>query len=145
MVKRKGDKLRRVAQKTFRIPESETSSSILVHPNATLTPEGLLDTFTTGQLLSRDSTNAPNIGEETKVQEGYAQSQAALLDKYVLSRHSAPFILAIIIIGAIFIQDNGAGKLINWEGIWWTVQKSVILISIVFLLLFCQYLYKKVS
>jgi hypothetical protein len=145
MVKRKGEKRRGIPQKTILIPERETSSSLIVHPNATLTPDASLETRTTGQWLSRDSTNAPKIGEESEEQERYAQSQAALLDKYVLSRHTAPFILAIIAIGYIFIQDHGAGKLTNWEGIWWAVQKSGILVGIIFLLLFFQYLYKKVS
>lgn len=144
MVKRKIEKKKRIPQKAIIIPERETSSSLVVHPNATLTPDASLETQTTGQWLSRDSTSAPKIGEESEEQGRYAQSQAALLDKYVLSRHTAPFILAIMAIGGIFIQDNGAGKLANWEGIWWAVQKSGSLVVIILLLLFLQYLYKKV-
>jgi hypothetical protein len=145
MAKRRGEKNKTIPPKTILIPEKETSSSLIIHPNATLSPYASLETQTTGHLLSRDSTNAPKIGEESEEQIPYAQSQAALLDKYVLSRHSFPFILAIIVIGYIFIQDNGAGKLTNWDGIWWAVQKSGILACIIFALLFFQYLYKKVS
>jgi hypothetical protein len=144
MAKRKGEKKKRIPQKTILIPERETSSSLIVHPNATLTPDASLETQTTGQWLSRDSTNAPKIGEESEEQERYAGSQAALIDKYILSRHSVPFVLAIIVIGYIFIQDNGAGKLTNWEGIWWAVQKSGILAGIICVLLIFQYLYKKI-
>lgn len=145
MVKKKDEKKKRIPQKTILIPERETSSSLIVHPNATLTPDASLEPQTTETWLSRDSTNAPRIGEESEEREQYAESQAALIDKYILSRHSVPFVLAIIAIGYIFTQDNGAGKLTDWEGIWWAVQKSGILVGIIFLLLFFQYLYKKVS
>jgi len=145
MVKRKGEKKRKVPPKTVLLPERETSSSPPLHPNATLTPDASLEPQTTETWLSRDSTNAPRIGEESEEREEYAGSQAALIDKYILSRHSAPFVLAIMVIGYIFIQDNGAGKLTNWEGIWWAVQKSGILAGIIFLLLFCQFLYRRIS
>ena len=144
MAKRRDEKKKRIPQKTILIPERETSSSLIVHPNATLAPDASLETPTTGQWLSRDSTNAPKIGEEPEEQERYVGSQAALIDKYILSRHSVPFILAIIVIGYIFIQDNGAGKLTNWEGVWWAVQKSGILAGIICMLLIFQYFYRKI-
>jgi hypothetical protein len=97
MVKKKDEK-KRIPQKTIVVPERETSSSLIVHPNATLTPDASLEIQTTGQWLSRDSTNAPKIGEESEEQEQYAESQAALIDKYILGKHSVPFVLAIVVI-----------------------------------------------
>ena len=67
-----------------------------------------------------------------------------MIDKYLFSRYSVPFVLMLAVIGYIFIQDNGAGKLTNWPGIWWTLQKSGILLGLLFLILFFQFLYDRI-
>lgn len=144
MIKKKGGKQKSIPPKIISTLHEETSSSPAVHPNATLIPDASLES-TSSQWLSRDSTNAPKIGEPTKEQEPFAESHAALIDKYVLSRHSIYFILVMGIIGYVFVQDNGAGKLTSWQGIWWTIQKSGILLGLLFFILLCQYLYNKFS
>ena len=145
MTKRKKRKPQQIPFKMILPTAEETSSSPLLHPNATLTPNASLDT-PTGQWLSKDSTNAPKIGEEPEEHgehEIYAGSHAALIDKYILSRHSIPFILAFIVIGYVFIQDNGADKLTTWPGILWTIEKSGILLALLLFILICQSIYKK--
>ncbi len=142
MVKRKG-KRKKIPQKVITVPREEISSSPPLHPNATLTPDASLKSSASSQWLSRDITTAPKIGEETEKQTTYAESHAALIDKYVLSRHSIPFVLALCVIGYMFIQDNGAEKLTNWHELWWTIQKSGTLLLLFFLILLLQFLYKK--
>jgi len=145
MAKRKKKKRKRIPQRRVFVSEEETGSSPSPRPDVTLTPDVSLETPTGSQLLSRDSTNAPKVGEKAEEEEQYAESQAALIDKYILSRHSIPFLLALGVIGYLFIQDNAAGKLVSWKGIWWTIQKSGILLVIFFIVLFCQFLYNKIS
>jgi hypothetical protein len=146
MTKRKKRKPQQIPLKMISPIVEETSSSPPLHPNATLTPDASLD-IPTGQWLSKDSTNAPEIGEKSEEHEehgDYAGSHAALIDKYILSRHSIPFILAFIVIGYVFIQDNGAGKLTTWTGILWTIEKSGILLGLLLFILICQSIYKKI-
>jgi len=150
MVKREESRRKKIPHKTIFIPDEEASSSPPLHPNATLTPDASLKSPTSDQLLSRDFTNAPEIGEESEEQTQYAESYSALIDKYLLSNYAKyliPCTFIFFIISYIFIQDNGAGKLTNWQGIWWTIQKSGILLLIFlasFLFIFsCRFLYEK--
>lgn len=150
MVKRKESRRKKIPHKTIFIPDEEASSSPPLHPNATLAPDTSLKSPTSGQFLSKDSTNAPEIGEESEEQIQYAESYSALIDKYLLSNYAKyliPFAFIFFVISYIFIQDNGAGKLANWQGIWWTIQKSVILLFILLasflFILSCRFLYEK--
>lgn len=143
--KDKGKRQKRIPQKIYIPREEEISSAPTLHPNATLTPDASLVSSTDAQWIQRDSTNAPKIGEQSEEQIPYAGSYAALIDKYLLSKYSIPFVIAIILIGWVFIQDNAAGKLINWQGIFWTIQKSGIILGIIFVILFFQFLYGKIS
>ena len=150
MVKRKEGRRKKIPYKKFFIPEEEISNSPSLHPNATLTSDASLESSTSGQLLSKDSTNAPEIGEESGEQIQYAESYSALIDKYLLSNYAKyliPFAFIFFVISYIFIQDNGAGKLTNWQGIWWTIQKSGILLFIFLasflFILSCRFLYEK--
>jgi len=144
MVKRKRKVKKKIPPKIVFIPDEETGTSLLLHPNATLTPEASLESPTSAQWLPGDSTSAPKIAEESDEEEQYAQSYPALIEKYILSRHFIPFLLAIVLIGYVFIQDNAAGNLRNWSGIWWTIQKSGILLALLLVVLLCQFLYKKI-
>ncbi len=143
MSKKKSRKKKIIPQKTIFIPPGETTSSPPLHPNATLTPEASMQRPTSGTLLAGDSTSAPQVGELSGEPANYAPTHAALIDKYLLSRHSITFVLALAVIGFLFIQDNAAEKLINWKGIWWTLQKSGILLVVFLFILFCQFLYKR--
>ena len=141
MAKKK--KKKTIPRKVITVPIEEISSSPSYNPDATVSLDESLESSTSGQWLSEDPTSSPKIGEETEELTPYAESHAALIDKYVLSRHSIPFVLALCIIGYMFIQDNGAGKLTNWNELFWTIQKSGILLSLFLLILFLQILYKK--
>ena len=90
-----------------------------------------------------DSTVAPKFTDEYESGESYATSGAALLDKYLLSRQPLLLIIGFIAIGWIFIQDNGAGKLTDWKGVIWTLQKSGILILLVIVVFVIDWLHKK--
>ncbi len=145
MAKRRGKKQQKALPKKPVVPFEETSSSPLPHPNRTPTSDTQLQVFDATTWLSRDSTKAPIIGEVTEDKEEYAESHAALIDKYLLSRQSIPLVFALIVIGYVFIQDNGAEKLTNWQGIWWTIQKSGILLGIFLVILLIDYVYKRLS
>lgn len=146
MAKHNKTHLKNIPHKKVIVPVQEeiTTSSPTIHPNATLTPEASFEN-STSQWLSKDSTNAPKIGEVSEEEKPYAESHAALIDKYILSKQSLPFAIILVIIGVIFVQDNYNEKLSSWEGIWWAITKSIILILMVFGVLFCQFLYKKIS
>ena len=62
-------------------------------------------------------------GEE---QEQYVGNLAALIDKYlryIVPCRGIPFGIMLVVMGLIFIQDNKAGRLTNWENLIWTAQK----------------------
>ncbi|MFH1654453.1 MAG: hypothetical protein ABIE74_10445 [Pseudomonadota bacterium] len=102
----------------------ETSSNPAVHPNATLAPGDALHSTADNSWLSTDSTNAPILGEEDQNENTYVESYAGLLDKHILSKgESVLFFIAIAVIGYVFIQDNGAGALKDWSGLFWTLKK----------------------
>jgi hypothetical protein len=100
-------------------------------PNSTLS--GLSPHMGSG--FNRDGTVAPKIGEDEDEKEQYAQNTAELIDKRVFSGKGIPFVVILIIMGLIFIQDNYAKTLNNWKDIWWSIQKCS-----VFLLLYAIFL-----
>lgn len=125
------------------------SSESDIHPNATLGPDASLESPTTKMWTTKDSTSAPEIGEK-EIQEPYAKSHSELIDKYVMSRFdrkSIFFLIAILVIGYIFTQDNGAGKLSNWNDIRWFLLKSgiflVLVLVLVLLISSIQWIYMK--
>lgn len=123
----------------------ETSSATSIHPNTTMTPEASQKDSTSAAWLSVDSTSAPLLGEESEEPETYAKSNAALIDKYFLSKQAIPlpFLIILLLISFLFIQDNGAGNLTRWEGIFWTIQKSGVLIGMFIFIWLFQFFYKK--
>src|SRR2546422_6314321 len=141
MAKKKHD--RRRSEERLGTLEIPTSSGPYIHPNATVGPEASLGTPTDVTWMSRDSTSAPEAGEEEEVKKSYAESTPALIDKYVLSRDFVPFTLVVVGIGWIFIQDNAAGNLKNWNELLWTLQKSGTLLFLFAIVLACQWAYKK--
>ncbi len=122
---------RKFIRKKVFIPPDEISSSEFTHPNATLIPEALLEDSSSGYSISADSTNAPRLGEETGEEAPYAQSPAELADKYLLSRRSIYLVAALAIIGFFFIQDNGAGRLVDGDALLWTIKKSMVAVGVV--------------
>ena len=134
----------KIPQKIVQTTTEETTSTPAIHPNATLTPEASLEKETGFQWLSGDSTNAPEIGEETEGKESYAETPTGLIDKYLLSGRSIPFLIALGIIGYMFIQDNSSGRLDSWTGILWTVQKSGILVGLYLIVIALEFIYRKI-
>jgi hypothetical protein len=83
--------------------------------------------------LALDSTSAPEIGQSERIQGEFAASPSALVDKYFLSqlrRGAIVHMIPLALILWIFVQDNGAGRLQNWAGIWWCLQKCGIALSL---------------
>jgi len=104
-------------------PDEATSSDTIIDEESTLSPDSSIRDGKT--ILDTEATNAPEVGErETeKEQEEYAQSIAALVDKRMFSDKGIPFVVILVIMGWIFIQDNKAEILDNWYSIFWTIQK----------------------
>ena len=128
-------KKKHVPQKQIIGLREETGSELTVHPNATLYPTAY-DSPTAIDVLQRDSTNAPTIGEEEP--QNYVESFAGLADKYLFSKKTIPFTILLLISGVgstvIFIQDNNAGLLIDKKAIFWTLQKCIVLCVLNFLI-----------
>ena len=115
-----------------------------IYPNATLGPDTHYEKTQPGY-ITKDSTNAPEIGENSEISEPYAQTQAALFDKYVFSPKIIPFAIVMVFIGWIFVQDNGAGKLTNWKDVFWTIQKCGVVIGIYIIITPIQWLINKLA
>jgi len=87
-----------------------------------------------------DATVAPEIGAPEQTQGEFVESVPGLLDKYFFSQlRTERLILMIPLVPTvwIFVQDNGAGRLENIQGVLWWLAKSGIafLVCAVFLLL----------
>lgn len=126
------------------ISDQEISSSSLIHPDATISPSASFDQPTSIQWLTADSTNAPKIGETSKDTDLYAGSYAALIDKHIFSKQPILLIIIFGIIGWLFIQDNAAGNLKDWNGILWAITKASILLAVFIVMKICHFAYKKV-
>jgi len=130
-----GKKKRRDMQKKFTEFPEETGSEIAIHPDATLLPD-VDDNPTAMDVIQRESTSAPNIGEEDP--QDYVGSFAGLADKYLFSKRSIPFTILLIICGIgstiIFIQDNNAGVLTDYSSVLWALTKCVILCGLILLI-----------
>lgn len=115
----------------------------VLHEDATTDPSASLEYPTSGIWGAADATNAPRLGEDEPRPSAYAQTAAALLDKYVLGRDFISFTLLVIGIGWIFLFDNANGKLATWEGLLWTVGKSCVLVLLFVGVLVLHWAYKK--
>lgn len=115
--------------------EEETSSELIVHPDATLSPS-TYETPTAIDVIQRESTSAPAIGEEDAAP--YVESFAGLADKYIFSKRSIPFNILLLICGVgsafIFIHDNNAGLLVDFNAVYWTLKKCFILCTLIVLI-----------
>ena len=83
--------------------------------------------MTKKSIHSGEKTALPRERKSSGEGQGqYVESFAALIDKYVqylVSGNGIPFCIILVVIGFIFIQDNRAGRLRNWEDLFWTIQK----------------------
>jgi len=92
------------------------------------------DTPTTATWGSRQSTNAPQIGEPDTA-EGYSASAPELAHRFLsgkLKLRLAPIGLLIpvgwlAVVAWMFQQDNAAGLLQTWSGMKWFLLKSLLL------------------
>lgn len=122
-------------------PEEQTTSSLDVGYNGTSAGPPF---FNNDTILNRDSTTAPKIGEQEDERGKYAESYAALLDKYALSKLPLSKILIFIILGWVIIQDNGAGKLSDWQGMLWTLKKLGVFLAVLCSLSVGHYVYQRI-
>lgn len=107
------------------------SSELHVHPDATVGPDASLDGTAAGW-RERDSTNAPEIGEEEE-SGNYASGYPALIEKFLHDR--LPLRLRTVLVGLLvtwfvfvswlFVQDNSTGALDEWGGLKWFAVKVV--------------------
>lgn len=116
------------------------STEATPYPDVTSGPEASMERLSTESWIPQDSTNVPEIGEESEAAEPLAESQWALIDKYVLRKKLIPFVLAILVIGWMIIQDNGAGKLTDWKAVWWTLQKCFVVLALYSFIVFIQWI-----
>lgn len=107
-----------------------TSTEASTYPDITSSPEALDTKPSTEQLILDDSTSVPEIGGETEAPEPLAESQWALIDKYIIRKKLIHFVIVMIVIGWIIIQDNSAGKLTDWKAIWWTLKKCFVILGL---------------
>ena len=112
--------------------------------NATLGPDASLEQPTQDYLNLRDSTNDPETGEEKETNYALAGSQWELFEKYIIRKKILPLVAAIVVVSYIFIQDNGAGRLDNWEAIRWTLIKCGVVLAVTFIPFFLMWSYKKI-
>ncbi len=118
------------------------STESQTYPDATVGPES--DSPGTGSWYMRDSTSAPDLGQPEKPEEQYAQSEAALIDKYLFGKKLLPFAAVAILVIWIAVQDNGSGKLNNvYDLLWMGVKIIVILLFMFGVGSICQRLFKK--
>jgi len=120
------------------IADSSSSSEEI----STTAPNNSFEQTSSLRMLSEDSTNA-TAGKRDLKKEDYADSYPELVDKYVLKKGTIPFVLLVGAICLIFIQDNGAGKLSNWNEIIWFLLKSGVIFSLYILLSFLNFAYNK--
>lgn len=130
-------------QKQVKIPDSQTSSCNEGAPAFTSASPSLHATAASSGLSRGDSTSAPRLGEPDEGDIKYATSYPALLDKYAFSKWPVSKILILAIMGWIFIQDNGSGKLANWPGVLWTLQKLGIFLLLFLLVSLAYWVYQK--
>jgi hypothetical protein len=145
--KRKTSKRERhfAAQAATEVASSEPG----VHPDATLGPDASFETPSTERWMARDSTS---VGEEELEAPGApAQSQWELVYRILSSRSLLWTVLTlvfIVFIGWIIVQDNAEGKLSDWSGIVWEVQKCAVFTALFIVLLAVlfaiQWLHRKV-
>jgi len=127
---------KKISQKQILGYVEPTESKSQIHPDATLSPSASVEVSTTIDLLQRDSTTAPIIGEPEEKDE-YMDSFAGLADKHLFSKKSIPFsiilIIAAIVSGFIFVQDNNAKLLIDIKAVFWTIKKCLIFFILIFI------------
>ena len=145
----KSKRKERLLKKEIFMPSQNIESSPKVNPNATLTPEASLEEPTGDSKLGEDSTSFLP-GEEEFLEESSKKvppglSSAALVASRILNWLAVPFLLAIIVIGIVFIQDNGAGRLISLKDMYWAFKKSGIVLGSFYVILVINYIYKKKS
>ncbi|MGP8247061.1 MAG: hypothetical protein ACLQVN_21400 [Bryobacteraceae bacterium] len=76
--------------------------------------------------FTADATRAPMVGQAEEVRGEFAETPSALADKYLFSqlrKESMIFLIPLLPIIWIFLQDNGAGRLQTGHGVLWCLVK----------------------
>jgi len=97
-----------------------------IHPEATLGPESSLEA-TDDYWIGRDTTSAPQVGEEEEPESEYAKGSAELIDKFLHGKvHVTPktvwLILTLLwfgIISWLYLQDNQLNRISDITGLMW--------------------------
>ncbi len=77
-----------------------------------------------------DGTSAQPTGRTGKEDYSYNPTMSSLLEQYILKYFPVPSLIAIIVFGFMYVQDNNYGRLQTWEGIFWVVYKAGIFLAI---------------
>jgi hypothetical protein len=87
-----------------------------------------------------DQTQAPEIASETIVEEAVVQTWPGLVEQVVTGRlltysalFVASFVVWVVALAWMFLQDNAAGKLEGWVGLEWLGVKATILTGFIVL------------
>jgi hypothetical protein len=113
-----------------------TSNDRTAFPDHTEAPGSKIPRYTNS--FAAEGTNAPKVGqteqiqgELVKSQSELAKSPSELADKYLFSqlrKGSIAYLIPLIPILWIFVQDNGAGRLQTREGVLWCLTKCAIVL-----------------
>ena len=126
VIRRRQRKKKQTPSKIVNMP-TEIRSDEGDGPDETIHPRFSSLSSTDKNLLSEDNTSAPEIGEETVDNESFASSYPELIDKHIFSQKNirpiALFLGLLILLIFIFIQDNEAGLLSDFQGVLWSIKK----------------------
>jgi hypothetical protein len=81
--------------------------------------------------FTADSTKFPGVGEKEEITGELAKSPSELADKYFFSqirKESVVFLIPLIPMLWMFVQDNGAGRLQTGGGVLWLLSKCGIVL-----------------
>jgi hypothetical protein len=131
-------------QKRVKIPDLQTTNRAEGMAGFTSASTSFAAGAASSGLSRDDSSSAPRIGEPEDGEIKYASSYPALLDKYAFSKWPVSKILVLSILGWIIIQDNGAGKLADWQGVLWTLQKSGVFLFLFILVSLAYLVYQRI-
>lgn len=112
-------------------------------PNETLSSGLYTSQYPQGSLFSKKATSDSEEIEKINEEEKQVITHWGLFDKIIYGR-KIPIMLIVLFIGLIFYTDNFAGKLLDWKDLWWTVQKSIVILLFFVITLLIPYLFHKV-
>ena len=127
-------------KKLMALPEDTNNSPKA--PTGTTFGQEFPGAFMGWKAPSEQTTKAPL--EDKEITTGAdINSYPALIQRYLLSKDFIPLILFVVVIGWTLIQDNAAGHLSNLAGMGWFFLKFLYILGLYFVILLCQFLFRK--